>query len=200
MTKRYLELRIDPDKGFTLKLLCDICTHAEAHYKELEGIRPLQRVEAGFGIPKKPGDEETYYKAILTSGNPRWRLFKDAPQHCHWNLWIPDNWKDDLPKHRLYDSSIGDKRPTQVRLMGATPESYHTFMDAVEMHSNSFAYCESRISVRKADGCQRLFIDCGWLDSKSKFRAFRNVLCDMDILASEWDWGGRQNRVQCIQK
>jgi hypothetical protein len=177
---RFTKIGVDSEEGFTLKLMCDICIHAEENYKELEGIRPLQRVEAGFGMPRTPGDTETYYKAMLTGGNTKCRLIGDTPYHCTWNLWITDNWKEDLPKHRLYLSGVGHERASAAVLDGGSLDSYHRYIDEVEAQSTTFAKCKSRIQQK--NGLQILYLDCGWLDNKKKLRELKNALKDMGLL------------------
>ncbi len=181
--KRFLRLDIPNKDGFTLELLCNICKYAEENYKELQGIRPLQRVEAGFGIPKKPGDENTYYKAVLTGGKPKWRKSSDAPFDCDWNLWIPDDWKTELPKHKLYKSGITSKRPHGVALFGQTEEQWHSIqshLDSIQYTCTGFAYSKSRIHQTK-EGTQIIYLDCDCMDNRKKRRALERVLADMGL-------------------
>lgn len=181
--KRFLRLEAPDKGGFTLELLCDICKYAEENFKELKGIRPLQRVEAGFGIPKKPGDEHTYYKAVLTGGKPKWRKFSDAPFPCDWNLWIPDNWETELPRHKLYKSSITSERPDGVPMFGQTPEHWNaveSYLDSVQYTCTGFAYSKSKIQCSK-EGVQVIYLNCDCMDNRKKRRALERVLTDMGL-------------------
>lgn len=178
--KRFLRLEIQNKDGFTLELLCNICKYAEENYKELQGIRPLQRVEAGFGIPKKPGDENTYYKAVLTGGKPKWKRIQDVPWSCDWNLWIPDDWEAELPKHKFYKSGITTKKAADMPLFGATPDTWHLYMDTLQDVCTDFAYTKSRIHWTK-EGAQIMYLDCDCMDNQKKRRALERVLEEMGL-------------------
>ena len=154
--KRFLRLEVHNREGFTLELLCNICKYAEENFKELHGIRPLQRVEAGFGMPKKAGDRETFFKAVLCGGNPKWRNYANAPIPCRWNLWIPDDWEAELPKHKMYRSGI------------------------VQDECTGFAYSRSRIQSTK-EGVQVIYLNCGLMDNQKKRQALERVLADMGL-------------------
>jgi hypothetical protein len=161
MSRKKIILSLDPDPGITLKTLYDICTFAEENYPELQGIRPLQRVEAGLGLPKKPGDRETFYKAKLLLGCNRGL---SLPQYCRWNLWIPDNWKEELPKHRLFHTSINNKS---------------------QKEADAFAHCQGTGIPKKKDRIM-LTLDCTYEKMPSRmFNALKNALRDMRLLAEK---------------
>lgn len=180
MSKRIV-IYIDPDPGMTLKLLYDICVFAEENYKELHGIRPLQRVEAGLGFPKHTGDQETYYKATLYIG---WNRGRSCMQYCTWNLWIPDNWEDELPKHRLFHAGINNKRPVPTKKPESTSmkESYQAFLDYKSKAwdtADAFAHCRGKgVDIRKNKVI--ITFDCDDMPSKM-FNAFKDALHQMGL-------------------
>jgi hypothetical protein len=187
--KRKILIYIDPDPGMTLKLLWDICMFAEENYKELHGIRPLQRVEAGLGFPKHTGDEETYYKAILFLG---WDKGRSCAQYCKWNLLIPDNWKDELPKHRLFNAGINNKRPVPTKKPESTSmeESYQEFLDYKRLAwdtADAFAWCQGRgVDVKKNKVI--ITLDCSYGDKgmpPKMFKAFKDALHQMGLCSNK---------------
>lgn len=170
-----ITLYIDPEKGLTLKTLYDICVYAKNNYKELRDMRPLQRVEAGFGFPKKPGDAQTYYKAQLFLG---WNRGRSYPSDCRWNLLVPDNWEDELPKHKLFNCSISNKRPNvKWPKIGAWEER----MKKYEEECNSFAYYQGDGLVVKKNKII-VTLDCTYTSiPKPMFKALKSALCDLGL-------------------
>ena len=180
MVKQTITLYLDPDPGITLKLLYDICVFAEENYKELRGIRPLQRVEAGIGFPKRPGDEQTYYKAKLLLG---WNRGRSVPQYCMWNLFIPNNWKDELPRHRLFLTSINNKRLMPSK-EPTSKDGYQAFLDwkrSAWDQADAFAWCQGEgIDIRKNKVIVTL--DCSYETMPPKmFKAFKDALSKMGL-------------------
>lgn len=171
---RSITLFLDPDPGLTLKTLYDICIHAEENHKELRGIQPLQRVEAGLGIPKNPGDEGTYYKAQLRLG---WNRGHSHAQYCRWNLYIPDNWKDELPRHRLFNASV-NKHNVCIETKGGWMDR----MKEMGEKADAFARCQGEgidmrwnkiIVTLDCNGCYRL--------PPKMFKALKDTVTSMGL-------------------
>lgn len=169
-----LQIPVDGD-GLTLKTLYDICTYAEEHYKELRGIRPLQRVEAGFGFPRKEGDDQTYYKAKFLLG---WNRGRSTPQYCRWNLIVPDNWKDELPMHRLFNTTISNSRPA---VQWTCVSTWENRMREMEEKSDYFAWCQGKGLIIKKNKIIAT-LDCGGDMPKKMFSALKSALKDMGYI------------------
>lgn len=104
--KWVIPMYINRAEDLTMELIYKICTYAQEHYKDdLNGIRPQQRVEVGLGIPE--GGSTREYKAKLVVGSySKWRSLDECADECWWNLWVPGNWREELPMHELFHTSI----------------------------------------------------------------------------------------------
>lgn len=177
--KQNITLHLDTEAGLTLKTLYDICIFAEENYKELRGIRPLQRVEVGIGFPRKPGDSETYYKAKLYIG---WNRGRSVPQYCRWNMIIPTNWKDELPGHRLFNASVSNTRP---KITFESCGAWEDRMKEMERMVDSFAcYQGDGLIVKRKKIIVTL--DCTYEGMPPKmFDAFKNALKDLGYIQTK---------------
>ena len=171
--KQCITIYLDAEAGLTLQTLYDICIHAEENYKELRGIRPLQRVEAGFGFPEKTGDSGTYYKAKLLLG---WNRGRNVPQYCRWNMVIPNNWKDELPRHRLFNTGVSNAIP---KVHWESLDTWEDKMKTMEEKAYTFAFCQGDGLVINKNKII-VTLDCTYAKMpKHMFESFRNALKDL---------------------
>lgn len=187
----YIYLKLDADRGFTLKDIHSICVHANKKYEELKGIRPLQRMEVGFGLPEFPEEEdETFWKVVVKVVKKGGK--GSAP--CIWNMWIPDNWQKDLPSHKFFNTKLCKRASVTKRLAVVASsfeedastaeekkEEWVDYIGRMEQSCKSFAYFPlGQLHVAK-DGCtMKLQLVCDM--PKKKIEAFRECLKELDYL------------------
>ena len=176
---RNITLFLDPDPGLTLKTLYDICMHAEENHKELRGIHPLLRYECGLGIPlHHPTDENAVFKIKLNLG---WNRGTSSMQHCRWNIWIPEDWREELPKHRLFHAGVNRKNfHTDPAIKGWKEQQLD-----VDAKADAFAQCSGKGTVIKK-GKVIVTLDCSYGNYGIKmphkmFKALKQSLMDMGL-------------------
>lgn len=176
---RSITLYIDKDTGLTLKTLYDICIHAGGNYKELHGIHPMKRHECGLAVPYiHPTDENAVFKIKLKLG---WNKGTAYTQDCAWNIWIPENWQDELPTHRLFNAGISRGSPKLD-----TEGTWDQKQKELDSKADSFARCTGPgIYIRQNKIIATL--DCSYGNYGKKmpskmFNSLKQALKDMGYL------------------
>jgi hypothetical protein len=155
---RSITLFLDKDPGITLKTLYDICICCGEKYEELRGIHPLRRCECGLAIPiENHHDKAAVYKIKLLIG---WNRGTCCTQNCTWNIEVPENWKEELPNHRLFHASIDGE--------------------------DSFAHCHGKQGVDMRWNKVIVTLDCSYGNYGEKmpnkmFNSLKNSLKDMGL-------------------
>lgn len=179
---RNITLYLDPEPGLTLKTLYDICVYAGDNYKELRGIAPLLRYECGLGIPiKDPSikDPGAVHKIKLNLG---WNRGWSSMQHCRWNIWIPEDWREELPKHRLFHAGVNCKT---VRPDPAIKGWKEQQLD-MDGKADAFAQCSGGGTIVRR-GKAIVTLDCSYGNyvgpmPTKMFSALKKALDDMGLL------------------
>jgi hypothetical protein len=176
---RCITLFLDRDPGITLKTLYDICIYSGEKYEELRGIHPLLRYECGLAIPiESHRDKHAVYKIKLLIG---WNRGIGYTQDCAWNIYIPENWKDELPNHRLFHASVNRKQ-YELETRGTGWELAQKELDA---KADAFAYCHGE-GVDMRWNKVIVTLDCSYGNYGEKmpnkmFNSLKNSLKDMGL-------------------
>jgi hypothetical protein len=176
---RSIILYIDKDPGLTLKTLYDICIHAKENYKELSGIHPMRRHECGLAIPyNHPTDENAVFKIKLRLG---WNKGMAYTQDCAWNIWLPENWQDELPRHRLFNAGISRELP-KLDNQG----NWDDRQKELDSKATAFARCTGK-GIYLRHNKIIVTLDCSYGNYGKKmptkmFNSFKKALKDMGYL------------------
>ncbi len=179
---RKITLYLDREPGLTLKTLYDICVYAGDNYKELRGMAPLLRYECGLGIPiKDPSiiDSGAVHKIKLNLG---WNRGRSNMQPCRWNIWIPEDWREELPKHRLFHSGVNCKTVHPDPAIKGWKEQQ---LD-MDSKADAFAQCSGEGTIIRRRKVI-VTLDCSYGNyvgpmPTKMFSAFKRALNDMGFL------------------
>ena len=178
---RSITIYLDPVPGLTLKTLYDICVYAGDNYKELSGLAPLLRHECGLGIPVKHHmDDGAVHKIKLNLG---WNRGMAHTEPCFWNIYIPENWREELPNHRLFNAGVNPK------IVQPDPEisGWKEIQLDMDKKADAFARCPGRRGTLIKRGKVVLTLDCSYGNyvgpmPRKMFNSLKRALADMGLL------------------